>query len=102
MKAPIAIAAAALILAGCQHTKSGPSAARDIRAACGSYRTWSPDYQRQLAAELGKLPPTHPVWALARDAIAARDAIRICRGEGVPRAVIEAVAAEARTQARKR
>lgn len=72
----------AVFLAGCQHTRPTPAvSAPAIRAACGAIRPWAPDWQKRLATELRALPSGHVFRTLARDAIDARDAIRICRGE---------------------
>lgn len=76
-----AVMLVAVLVAGCQTTKPPPAvSATTIRAACGAIRPWSPGWQKRLAVELRKLPPGHVFLDLARDAIDARDAIRICRG----------------------
>lgn len=58
-----------------------------IRVACGNVRPWEPGWQDRLRAalaEVRKLPADHPFrifLQLAVDAIDARDAVKICRGE---------------------
>lgn len=78
-------AAALLLLVGlaaCQHT-GGPSiaSATTIRGACGAIRPWSAGWQARLAAYLRSIPRDHIARELAKDAIDARDAVRICRQE---------------------
>jgi hypothetical protein len=55
--------------------------AGDINDVCGKVRVWEAGWQVRLADELGALPKGHIFRQLARDAIDARDAVRICRGE---------------------
>jgi hypothetical protein len=55
--------------------------ASDIDVVCGKVRPWEKDWQARLADELKSLPKGHVFRQLAKDAVDARDAIRICRGE---------------------
>lgn len=72
----------AVLVAGCQTTKPPPAVSTStIRAACGAIRPWDAGWQARLSAYLRTLPRDHIAWELAKDAIDARDAIRICRGE---------------------
>lgn len=72
----------AVLVAGCQTTRPVPAvSATTIRAACGAIRPWDAGWQKRLAVELRALPKDHVFRTLAKDAIDARDAIRICRGE---------------------
>jgi hypothetical protein len=57
--------------------------ASDIDVVCGQIRPWDKGWQARLADELKSLPKGHIFRELAKDAIDARDAIRICRGEKV-------------------
>jgi len=71
----------ALSISGCATVRV--KHAGDINAVCGTIRPWEKGWQARLADELGKLPPGHVFRDLARDALDARDAVRICRGESV-------------------
>lgn len=55
--------------------------ASEFNAVCGKVRVWEPGWQKRLATELKALPAGHIFRELAKDAVAARDAVRICRGE---------------------
>jgi hypothetical protein len=55
--------------------------ASEFDGVCGRVRVWEPGWQKRLADELKALPPGHIFRQLAKDAIDARDAVRICRGE---------------------
>jgi hypothetical protein len=57
--------------------------ASEFNVVCGKVRVWEPGWQKRLAAELKALPKDHIFRQLAKDAVAARDAIRICRGEKI-------------------
>ncbi|SER62591.1 hypothetical protein SAMN05216548_1325 [Faunimonas pinastri] len=69
-------------LPGCVSTSSEPATSvPDLKPACGQVRDWSVDFQTELAQELDKLPRTDPLWQIFRDAVAARTAVRTCRGD---------------------
>lgn len=77
---------ARILLLGMMISTSGCATVRlnfanEINVVCGRVRTWEPGWQARLADELKKLPKDHIFRQLAKDAVAARDAVRICRGE---------------------
>jgi hypothetical protein len=79
--ASILLLTTALSISGCATVRV--KHAGDINAVCGKVRVWEPGWQTRLADELGKLPTGHIFRQIAIDALDARDAVRICRGESV-------------------
>lgn len=53
----------------------------DVKPACGNVREWDADFEHELAGALAPLPRSSPLWTVFRDAVDARRAVHICRGE---------------------
>jgi hypothetical protein len=64
---------------------NAPPAERNvaIRNACGNVVIWDDAFQALVLAEYVQQPPDSPWKKVLKDAIDARDAVRICRGEQV-------------------
>lgn len=49
---------------------------------CPSLRTWTPEFQKQLAGELREAPKKDALGRVVADAITDRDIARACRKQG--------------------
>lgn len=82
-------AAALSVSPGAPVANSKAERNKAIRAACGNIRVRDENWQLRLADELMRIDPVEypTVYEALSDGAAARDAVRICRGEYQPQAV---------------